>query len=135
MLIVLGEPKSLEQPEFIAWASQLARQQSSLYLLHGSPTRANHPLASSGQLYPFALPRLQRRERIELLTQHLPLSGLLLLDTTATTLADARWLYGMRPLPIWSAPGVSSTEYALPVTELRNYPAPSEPPNAQGALA
>tara|TARA_R110001599_G_scaffold60939_3_gene169258 strand:+ start:19846 stop:22332 length:2487 start_codon:yes stop_codon:yes gene_type:complete len=135
LLIVLGEPKSLEQPAFIAWASQLARQQSSLYLLHGSPTRANHPLASSGQLYPFMLPRLQRRERIELLIQHLPLSGLLLLDTTATTLTDAHWLHGMRPLPIWSAPGVSSTEYALPVTELRDYPAPSEHSNAQGVLA
>tara|TARA_R110000796_G_scaffold7549_1_gene25782 strand:- start:12311 stop:14779 length:2469 start_codon:yes stop_codon:yes gene_type:complete len=135
LLIVLGEPKSLEQPAFIAWVSQLARQQSSLYLLHGSPTRANHPLASSGQLYPFMLPRLQRRERVELLMHHLPLSGLLLLDTTATTLADAHWLHGMRPLPIWSAPGVSSTDDALPVTELRDYPAPSEHANAQGALA
>lgn len=135
LLLVLGEPKSLEQPSFIAWVSQLARQQSSLYLLHGTPTRANHPLASSGQLYPFILPRLHRRERIALLVDHLPLSGLLLMDTAATTLADAHWLHGMRPLPIWSAPGISSTEYALPVTELRDYPAPSKHPSAQGALA
>ena len=135
LLLVLGEPKSLEQPAFIAWVSQLARQPSSLYLLHGNPIRAHHPLASSGQLYPFMLPRLQRRERIDLLIQHLPLKGLLLMDTAATTLADAHWLHGMRPLPIWSAPGVSSTEYALPVTELRDYPAPSEHANAQGTLA
>jgi hypothetical protein len=135
LLIVLGEPKSLEHPAFVEWVSQLARQPSALYLLHTSALRAHHPLACSGQLYAFALPRLQSPQRIELLMHHLPLNGLLLLDSAPATLADARWLNAMRALPLWSAPGISSPADDLPLTELHNYPAPSSHANAQGALA
>lgn len=133
LLMVLGESSSLEHPGFIQWVSQLTRQHSALYLLHTNALRANHPLASSGQLYEFSLPKLQRRQRITLLAQHLPLSGLLLMDDAPATQADARWLHQLRPLPVWKAPNVVVAPYDLPVQTLSSYPTPVTPTESQGA--
>lgn len=107
-LIVLAcQMESLNNPAFIRWVSELAREQHSLYLLSLAPIAAHHPLAASGHLFYWPLAVSRRTERVALLRQHLPLAGIVLLDDAPASLADARWLLAANPAPLWLAPGIS----------------------------
>lgn len=107
-LIALAcQAESLSKPAFVQWVSELAREQRSLYLLSLAPIAAHHPLAASGHLFYWPLAVSRRTERVALLRQHLPLTGVVLLDDAPASQADARWLLAAKPTPLWLAPGIT----------------------------
>lgn len=104
LVIAFGEPESLNHPAFIRWVAALERQQSTLRVLHTRPLPTHHPLASSGRLFYAPLSHHGDDKRTELLIEHLPLTGALVLDECAATQADLAWLTTQRALPVLAIP-------------------------------
>ncbi|MBZ9539958.1 glycosyltransferase [Modicisalibacter tunisiensis] len=110
LFAVAGTSASLTRPRFLNWLQAQASEPRGARLLPLRRVAWTDSAWRSGHLFPMPLAESRYRERVDLLRHYLPLAGVVLLDTTPLTLADARWLdTAERPLPWWLPDDLADT--------------------------